>query len=287
MFLVVSLWILIGFFTRLDNNQDSGCLIHSAHFFKLDNIIFSSISLFIIILSWIVKDKLIKSILLVLELIYFISKLLIIKGGYATGIVGAPQDFVVLYDYIAILIRMLIFLRIINLSYRFFIIEIVSIFIISIKIFYPYSTEYFMRKVDTMEAKKTIIKLNGKWTGNLYYTQTLTDTILPTEIDSENSSLIDILASSDTAYILKKDTIILKPVQLEFDSINVQLKSVVVNENLILNMVTESLGYLNMKNDSIGFREMWIYKLTADSLVVDLSCYDYLYKLKVKKNNAY
>jgi len=280
-------WIAIGFLTRLDNNLDWGCIIQSAPIFRLDNIVFSSISMIIIFLSWRVKQRSIKLLFILVEVFYFMTKFLFVKGGYEVGFGASPNDFVVLYDYLSILVRILIIVKLINKQFRLYIPEIVAIILISIKVFFPHYTEYFKQKFNSIESNMTVEKLSGKWSGEIYYNRTIADTIDATSVDSKNILLVDILASNDTVLVLKKDTVFYERIILEIDSINFNFESSVLNENLFIRMQSKYYGLFYRQIDSVGCADMYVRKLSKDSIYLDVGSSGSTYKLKLQKNNAY
>jgi len=276
-------WITIGFLTRLDNNQDWGCIIQSAPIFGLDNIVFSSISLIIILLSWRVKQKSIKLLFILVETFYFLTKFLFIKGGYVVGITAGPNDFVVLYDYISILVRILIIANLLEKQFRLYLFEIIAIILISIKVFFPHYTEYFTQSLNNIESNNTLKKLSGNWSGNVYYTETIADTVEATNENTENLLLVDILASNDTILILKKDTVFSETISLQIDSVNFSFESSIFNESLFINMQSKYYGFFYRHVDSVGFADMYVRKLSKDSIHLDITSHGAAYKLKLEK----
>lgn len=121
------IWTIIGFYFMLDNNSDFGCLINNWSVFSLQNTGYSSISITLLVLALIFRSGKLQGILLFIELIYWLFKLFIIKGGYAVGIAAAPNITVVYFDTIALFLRLLVLYN--SLNYKF------SIYILFIPVF--------------------------------------------------------------------------------------------------------------------------------------------------------
>ena len=101
------------------------------------NMLYTSISLSLIGLVMFSKKIWLKKAFLLLEIIYWLIKLFLIKSGYAIGVAAVPDSSILFYDLIALFFRILaikIFFdqRQINLSH----LAILVIVIIGLKVFY-------------------------------------------------------------------------------------------------------------------------------------------------------
>jgi hypothetical protein len=198
------IWIVIGFFKNWDYSDQWGCFVHHEPVFRELNIILSGISLVFIVATLLFRNKKVKVFLHVTETIYWIGKLIVFKGGYATGIAGAPDDMIVLYDFIAILLRGLV-LRNLVISIRTILITLFAFILMIIKIFF-FPTQITLKweyEKGIEASKQTLIKMQGCWKGHKISTSLMNDTIYPKAIDSSiTSPLVDVLNSRDT--LIKK-----------------------------------------------------------------------------------
>src|SRR6185312_301168 len=79
-------WTIIGFLFWLDNNQAFGCIITETPVFSANNIIYSGISIGLLTLAYISKHKELQLLIFSGELLFWLYKLLYLKGGYNIGI---------------------------------------------------------------------------------------------------------------------------------------------------------------------------------------------------------
>ena len=111
-----------------------------------------------------------KKTLLGMELVYWIAKLIIFKGGYVVGYGGTPDITIVFYDLVATMARLFILSQILRVNqYKFAKIGIVALLVLGIKISIfatPISMVYEERQA--YEAAKEIRKeLIGNWNGKV------------------------------------------------------------------------------------------------------------------------
>jgi hypothetical protein len=107
-FKVLIAWIILGFFTTLDNTHASGCVVLGESILAPRNILFSACSFFLIIGALKEENRKKQQILFGVELAFWIAKLFLLKGGYVVGYGGDPDPVVVFYDLVALLIRLFI-----------------------------------------------------------------------------------------------------------------------------------------------------------------------------------
>lgn len=130
-------WIIFGFLVRLDYSNAWGCIIRLEPIFEAKNILFSTISFSLIFWAFKTESAKLKKKLLGIELVYWIAKLIIFKGGYVVSIVGEPSVTIVIYDLVAIMARLFILSQILRISrFRFAKIGIVALLILGIKILF-------------------------------------------------------------------------------------------------------------------------------------------------------
>lgn len=121
--------VLIGFYFRLDYTEQFGCFVREEPILDGKNITFSSISFVLILVSYVIRNRKIKIIFLLLELMFWLFKLFYFKGGYAVGIGGVD-----LVNYFYDVLNLIVRLYIINIVTRINIKE-VYIIIIALLVF--------------------------------------------------------------------------------------------------------------------------------------------------------
>lgn len=163
-------WIVFGFVARLDYSDNWGCVIGLEPILETKNILFSIISFALIFWAFKTENIKMKKILLGLELVYWITKLIVFKGGYVVGFRGIPDITIVFYDLVAIIGRLFILSQILKVNqFKFTKIIIMALLVLGIKISIfatPVSMIYKERKA--FEAAKEVRKeLVGKWNGKV------------------------------------------------------------------------------------------------------------------------
>ena len=145
-------WIIVGFFFGLDYTIDSGCIPISVPIFGLKSLLFSSISCVLVLASFFIKKRSLKVVSILIELMYWVTKLLFIKGGYATGFGGDPLSTVVTYDLLAVFFRLLLLRTILadKINKPKLIIAL-SIIIIAVKILFFAMPIYYQYKKSSDE----------------------------------------------------------------------------------------------------------------------------------------
>lgn len=311
---ILILWLVIGFFFSLDYSNQWGCIIMHQPIFGELNILFSSISLTLILLARFVWNKKIKTVVLILELLFWIAKLMIYKGGYAVGLAAFPQFKIVCYDIVALLLRLLV-IRNITLQIRNFYISTITILIILVKIlFFSTQRTIIWEYEESLERSKiTLQKIQGNWSGLKVYNSTVFDTIISEEFDTTGKDL----NIFELIELENKDTILNEIIIKESEPVSLHIDS----NLLFFNLKDTNLNYLIVFNgehsatlfelhgeihDSIDYHkeimaifdtdseilhnvkreDIYIRKIDNDSLVFDLG-FLYMgnkYKLKKKKH---
>lgn len=104
---MLMLWTLFGFIFVLDNSTNSGCLTGTEETFSFANVVYSGLSVAFITIGFFSRDQ--KGLIILLgELSYWIIKLMAAKGGYAIGLGGTPDETIVLFDSVALTLRLLL-----------------------------------------------------------------------------------------------------------------------------------------------------------------------------------
>ena len=130
--------LVIGFIGRLDYTDRLGCIVGEEPIFEIKNIIFSSISVTLIITSLLIRSKRLKITLGITELAFWVFKLFYFKGGYLVSIVAAPDPIVSFYDTLTLSFRLFIIDGLLRSNINTIYILIITLTIIAIKVYiYP------------------------------------------------------------------------------------------------------------------------------------------------------
>jgi hypothetical protein len=165
--------IIIGFFFRLDYSDRFGCFIFDEPIFELKNVLFSAISTILILLSFFSKKRTIKITFISLELLFWIAKLFLFKGGYIVGYMAAADPLISFYDTAALALRVSIIISLLNVNIKqiyiliFTIITTISIMSIKIHIFPLHHSFYVQMRKSELESENTKnFLMKGEWVEN-------------------------------------------------------------------------------------------------------------------------
>lgn len=106
-FYALVLWCMLGFYSTLENSTQWGC-IKDDYVFSFRNLAFSSLSLALLFRGFFSRPPRAGLIFIAGESIFWLYKLLFLKGGYVTGIGGTTPESIVLYDFVALALRLLL-----------------------------------------------------------------------------------------------------------------------------------------------------------------------------------
>lgn len=126
-------WVIFGFITKLDYTMRWGCIVRFEPIFSGQNILFTSIALFLLFLGAYLTPKKTGLLILIFELIIWLNKLLFIKGGYVVGVVGGPDISILLYDLLALTLRLLLMNFLLKLNLKNLYLFIVAFLILILK----------------------------------------------------------------------------------------------------------------------------------------------------------
>ena len=260
--------LVIGFFGQLDYTDRWGCIVGGESIFDTKNILFSSISVILILTSFIFNPRILKISLIVVELAFWIFKLFYFKGGYVVSIVAAPDPIISFYDSLTLAMRLFIITGLLGINIKTIYILICTLTIMAIKVFaFPTQLSMIVEgEKSKQRAEFTKEKLIGDWTGIYEYDSTY---------------------MSETTHIKDSATI-------RFDSLYITLYNFKDIDSLQLKMEFdyEFGGHFHsgIKDDWRNQYDFWIRNLTSDSLDIILtqSLDDYFFKLiKTPANNVY
>jgi hypothetical protein len=106
-FTTLILWTLFGFVFMLDNSMAWGCLSGLEETLSIRNITYSGLSILLITTGFFMHNK--KGLAILFgELVYWTFKLMIAKGGYAVGLGGTPDENILMFDAVALTLRLLL-----------------------------------------------------------------------------------------------------------------------------------------------------------------------------------
>ena len=179
------LWTLIGFFTRQDFSESCGCLIGSRGIFSPDYVLFSAISLILLILAFILKNKLVRISLLCIELFYWLFKLFALKSGYVGGLGILVFKY---YDFISLLARLLLINSLLGYRFKEYLFALISGLLIIIKMLgFPCRDNFIYRDyLNPYYTQQMFEQLNGSWTGLMIYSK---DSIIGETIINPDTSI--------------------------------------------------------------------------------------------------
>ena len=160
--------LIIGFSLRFDYTERLGCIIGWEPFYDIKNILFSTISITFILLSLLSKQRNRKLIFISVELLSWIFKFFLFKGGYAVGIWGSDDLLISFYDTTSLALRLLIIRSLLKDKIRWIYCILGALIIICIKIYiFPLPYSFHINEKKSQEQKeKTSRFLQGKWIEN-------------------------------------------------------------------------------------------------------------------------
>ena len=289
---VLLIWIVFGFFTRLDFNQMWGCVIYFGKVLNYNNIGFLTLSFTLILAARFRTNTRTINVLLIIELGVWLFRYIYYKGGYATGLTGRhPLEIVVLYDLVAIILR-LINLKSNNRLFQFKTswILAISILLITIKIFFfsmPHDLFWETKRIQK-EIEFTKSKVIGDWSGTVSYESSWYDTLAIYRLDTIPDDLnIFLITGADRTHTDSTHTYALKEMSQSFSdsaiiSISHDLIASSKSPDCRMDYWASEFGDLK-HNDSTEYGNFRIWQLDPDSLIITITegfGKDYRYKLK-------
>ena len=166
--------LILGFFTRLDYTNRLGCITGSEPIFEFKNIVFSTISVSLILLSYLTRNKALKLSFVIAELLFWTFKLFYYKGGYVVSIAAAPDPLISFYDTTTLSLRLFIIFGLFRPGIKTKFVLITTLVIMAIKVFL-FPTQLIMQvkeKESLKRSEQTKQKLFGSWIGIYEYDST-------------------------------------------------------------------------------------------------------------------
>jgi len=255
--------LVFGFLLKLDYTNRFGCLVGGESIFDPKNILFSSISVSLILSSYLLNNRFLKLSLVTVELLFWIFKLFYFKGGYVVSFGGIPDPAISFFDTLTLSLRLFIIIKLLQVDFKTIYLILITLIIMSIKIFaYPIPMTMIIEDQESLKRSEiTIQKLQGTWTGIYEY---------------------DSISINDPVHIIDTSTIIFRD-----KLINIFDFKGVDSIQLNCQFEYEFGGSINdgKKNNWDNYYDFWISSITDDSLNIDLTqTLDY-YRFKLIKNN--
>lgn len=168
LFAFLILWTLFGFFSQQDFIENCGCFVYSRDIFSPGYVIFSSITLTILLIGVFTKNKTFRIVLVSIELTYWIFKLFILKSGYIGGLGLMVFKY---YDFYGLLGRLLLLNSLLGRKLRAQVMSLVAGVLIIIKMLVIPCNEndIYESYMNSYYTKLMFKQLNGHWNGSLLY----------------------------------------------------------------------------------------------------------------------
>jgi hypothetical protein len=127
-------WTLFGFSTNLDYTQNWGCVISTEAIFSLENILYSGISVGLLSIGFFIPSRTFGTAVLTCELLFWLYKLYLLKGGYVVGFGGVPSTNILLFDTIALTLRLVMIKKVSQLPFKTLFVLVIVYIIMSLKV---------------------------------------------------------------------------------------------------------------------------------------------------------
>ncbi len=178
-FLVLIAWSVFGFLTNNDYNQQWGCIISSEPTLSETNILYSTVALILITLGYSIRIRQIGSLILITELVFWLHKLFVVKGGYAVGLGAVPSLSVLSFDVIALTLRLILIKQLVGFKFGLrYVFTFVTI-VMAVKISYFPLQQGIIDEFDNYpeELEELKAQIVGQWTGTTSTREMKLDTV--------------------------------------------------------------------------------------------------------------
>ena len=199
--------LIVGFIFRLDYSDRYGCIYGGESIFELKNILFSAISITLVLLSFFSKKRTIKLTFISLELLFWVSKLFSFKGGYVVDLLGTADPYISLFDTTTLALRLFIINSLLKTNINQIYILIFTIITMSIKIYIfplPYSFYVEDRKFQMESDNIKNFLTKGEWIENKDTTEKVRVVFFPEKVIIYNLHNKDSLSFKDIIEWTKK-----------------------------------------------------------------------------------
>lgn len=125
-FIALLLWLLMGFVLGLDYTSYTFVRgIDTVRYgISVDNLtfvyqlLFFLVSVALIFVAVRTDSEKSAKLFIITELVIWLIRLMLLKDGYMVGIAGKPDEEIVLYDFVALLLRLLLLLSLFRIGYK-------------------------------------------------------------------------------------------------------------------------------------------------------------------------
>jgi len=280
-FLGLVAWTVFGFLTNNDYTQQWGCIISSEPILSEQNIFYSSVALALLTLGYFIRFRQIGTLILIAELLFWLHKLFIVKGGYAVGLGAVPSLSVLSFDAIALTLRLILIKQLVGFKFRSHYVSAVAVIVIAVKInAFPTQQgiiDEFEKYPEELEERK--VQITGTWKGTTKTRKTKTDTISFGSISFNQEGgtfeVIDTIVVSIDNNLVRIDGIedfeneryLIQFMTLSDANLwNVLPDSVVGDKELMDEMDTDLNINTGVQNENLS-----IWKLTSDTLICSIN----------------
>lgn len=161
--------LIIGFFEQWDYTERVGCISIGGSIFDFKNILFSSVSISLVLTSFLIRPRNLKTTIILIELLFWVFKFFYFKKGYDVGIASSPDPIISFYDSVTLALRLFILSGLLQRNIKTVYILLATYIILGIKIFgldviMIYKEKYILQRVELTKEK-----LVGEWVGNYEY----------------------------------------------------------------------------------------------------------------------
>jgi hypothetical protein len=134
-YVFLALWTVYGFVSMLDNTTQWGCIVTDS-LYSTANIAYSLVSVSMILVSFYFRKTSTGNWILLLEAAIWLYKLFFIKGGYVAGYGGGVSEGVLIFDFIALFLRLMILKLLLRQQAHWILVLIFTILLLFLKVTY-------------------------------------------------------------------------------------------------------------------------------------------------------
>lgn len=200
------IYLTIGFLTGFDFTDLLGCVFFIDFFFLNPLSLLTAISILVVYIAYKSEDQGFSKFILLAEFLYFLSRLILVKGGYATGFAGTPDLIILFYDAGAILIRIILLTQLFAKNLKLFPLFFFLGGVLFVKSYYfaipPYY--YYQQEKDIVKGRIIQEEMQGRYIGQLMYgsEQEIISDNTVVEIYKDSISIVDNLFENEGKYFL-------------------------------------------------------------------------------------
>ncbi|KAA3622557.1 MAG: hypothetical protein DWQ02_25870 [Bacteroidetes bacterium] len=175
---------IIGFITGFDFTDSWGCVFYPNLFFLTPLSILTLISIITLFISNKTSNSRLIKILLIGEFIFYVSRFILFKGGYAVGFTASPDPIILIYDAIALALRIFLLKELFSLKLHYLVVMITVFGLLYLKsTAFPVPPYYFYKEHRSLnKGRKIQTELIGSYTGNVQFKKDTININFKTEV---------------------------------------------------------------------------------------------------------